>query len=203
MVDIPVNGRLSALIDFGKVLKDKRHFADNPGDYIKDVSFAIEGGRGKIGFGDSEDFDYDVSSFNLEGQLHGGLDKVKIENAAFDFDGKKAELSLSASGFKDYFFKGNLENFKVNFRAKVGAFEMDELSLLWPRYLGEKRGRGARKACTAGALPTATFRSTSAGIKSGAFRAAEACGQSGVCGREPALSGRDAGYPQRVRNRVV
>ena len=37
---------------------------------------------GKIGFGDSEDFDYDVSSFNLEGQLHGGLDKVKIENAA-------------------------------------------------------------------------------------------------------------------------
>ena len=157
MVDIPVNGRLSALIDFGKVLKDKRHFADNPGDYIKDVSFAIEGGRGKIGFGDSEDFDYDVSSFNLEGQLHGGLDKVKIENAAFDFDGKKAELSLSASGFKDYFFKGNLENFKVNFRAKVGAFEMDELSLLWPRYLGEKAWAWCKESLYGGSIANGDF----------------------------------------------
>ena len=157
-VDIPVNGKLAAVIDFGNVLKDKEHFADNLGNNIKDVSFAIEGGRGKIGFGDSEDFDYNVSSFNLEGQLHGGLDKVKIDNAAFDFDGKKAELSLSASGFKDYFFKGNLENFKVTFGAKVGAFQMDELSLLWPKYLGEKAWSWCKESLYGGAISNGDFK---------------------------------------------
>ena len=137
-VDIPINGQVTALIDFGNVLKNKDRFADTIGENIKEVDFAVEGGHGKIGFGNNEDFDYEVSSFNLNGKLHGGLDTIKIENAVFDFDDKKTELSLSASGFKDYFFKGNAEKFKLNFRAKIGEFEMDELSLLWPKYLGQK-----------------------------------------------------------------
>ena len=157
MVDIPINGKVSALIDFGNVLKDKAHFADKLGDNIKDVTFAIEGGHGKIGFGDSEDFDYDVSSFNLEGRLHGGLDKVAIDKAAFDFDGKQAQLSLSATGFEDYFFKGNLENFKIRFRAQVGAFKMDELSLLWPRYLGEEAWAWCKESLYGGAVTSGDF----------------------------------------------
>ncbi len=156
-VDIPVNGEFSALIDFGNVLKDKEHFADNLGKNIKDVSFAIEGGKGKIGFGDSEDFDYNVSSFNLDGRLHGGLDKVKIENAVFDFDGKQAKLSLSAEGFKDYFLKGNQENFKVNFTASLGEVQMDELSLLWPKYLGEKAWAWCKESLYGGAISNGVF----------------------------------------------
>ena len=157
MVDIPVNGKLSALIDFGKVLQDKEHFADNLGNNIKEVTFALEGGHGKIGFGDSEDFDYDVASFNFEGRLHGGLDKVEIDKAALDFDGKQAKLSLAASGFKDYFFKGNLENFKINFRAQVGAFEMDELSLLWPRYIGEDAWAWCKESLYGGEITSGDF----------------------------------------------
>lgn len=156
-VDIPVNGEFSALIDFGNVLKDKEHFADNLGRNIKDVSFAIEGGKGKIGFGDSSDFDYNVSSFNLDGRLHGGLDKVNIENAVFDFDGKRAELSLSAEGFKDYFLKGNKENFKLNFTAKLGDVQMDELSLLWPRYLGEKAWAWCKESLYGGSISNGVF----------------------------------------------
>ncbi len=156
-VDVPVNGQVSALIDFGNVLRDKEHFADNLGQNIKDVRFAIEGGQGKIGFGDSDDFDYNVSSFNLAGQLHGGLDIVKIENAAFDFDGKKADLSLSAEGFKDYFLRGNQENFKLNFTAKLGAVEMDELSLLWPKYLGEKAWAWCKESLYGGAISNGIF----------------------------------------------
>ncbi len=156
-VDIPVNGQFSALIDFGNVLKDKEHFAENLGHNIKDVAFAIEGGKGKIGFGDSEDFDYNVSSFNLDGRLHGGLDKVNIENAVFDFDGKQAKLSLSAEGFKDYFLKGNQENFKVNFTAKLGEVQMDELSLLWPKYLGEKAWAWCKESLYGGAISNGVF----------------------------------------------
>ena len=137
-VDIPVNGQFSAQIDFGNLLKNKNTFADAISSSINDISFAIEGGKGKIGFGDNTDFDYDVSSFNLNGHLHGGLDKVNIEKAKFDFAGKEANLSLSAHGFKDYILKGDLENFALTFSADVGAFEVNELSRLWPRYLGEK-----------------------------------------------------------------
>lgn len=157
VVDVPVDGQVSALIDFGNVLRDKEHFADNLGQNIKNVRFSIEGGQGKIGFGDSDDFDYNVSSFNLAGQLHGGLDKVKIENAAFDFDGKKADLSLSAEGFKDYFLRGNKENFKLNFTAKLGAVEMDELSFLWPKYLGEKAWSWCKESLYGGAISNGVF----------------------------------------------
>lgn len=157
VVDVPVNGQFSALIDFGNVLRDKEHFADNLGQNIKDVHFAIEGGKGKIGFGNSDDFDYNVSSFNLAGRLHGGLDKIQIENALFDFDGKKAALSLSAEGFKDYFLRGNQENFKLNFTAKLGAVEMDELSLLWPKYLGEKAWAWCKESLYGGAISNGVF----------------------------------------------
>ena len=156
-VDIPINGELSALIDFGNILKDKEHFADNLGKNIKDVSFAIEGGKGKIGFGDSEDFDYNVSSFNLDGRLHGGLDKVNIDNAVFDFDGKQAKLSLSAEGFKDYFLKSKQEDFKVNFTAKLGEVQMDELSHLWPKYLGEKAWAWCKESLYGGTISNGVF----------------------------------------------
>lgn len=157
MVDIPVNGQFKALIDFGNVLRDKEHFADNIGKNIKDVSFAIEGGKGKIGFGDSADFDYNVSSFNFEGNLHGGLDTVNIENAIFDFDGKTAKISATAEGFKDYFLKGNVENFKLKFRTQIGAFDMDELSLLWPKYLGEDAWSWCKESLYGGAVSNGDF----------------------------------------------
>ena len=156
-VDIPVNGQVSALFDFGNILKNKDQFAETIGENIKDVSFAIEGGEGKIGFGDSDDFDYEVSSFNLKGALHGGLDKVKIEKARFDLGGKEAMLDLSAEGFKEYILNGNLEDFKVNFTAKVGSFEMDELSFLWPRYLGEKAWEWCRDGLYGGMVSNGNF----------------------------------------------
>jgi len=156
-VDIPVSGELSALIDFGNVLKNKNQFAETIGNNIKDVRFSIEGGGGKIGFGDSDDFDYEVSSFNLKGQLHGGLDKVKISNAKFDLGDKQAELSLSAEGFKGYILQGDLEDFKLNFDAKIGAFAMDELSFLWPRYLGEKAWTWCRDGLYGGTITNGNF----------------------------------------------
>ena len=157
MVDIPVNGKFNVVIDFGNILKDKEHFADNIGKNIKEVGFSIEGGKGKIGFGQSKEFDYEVSSFNLDGKLYGGLDKVSVENALFDFGDKQAKLSLSAQGFKDYFLKGDLDNFKVKFIASLGAFDMDELSKLWPKYLGEKAWNWCKESLYGGEITSGKF----------------------------------------------
>lgn len=156
-IDIPVNAQFSALIDFGQMLKAKDQFADNISNNIKAISFAIEGGAGKIGFGDSADFDYEVSSFNLQGKLHGGLDKINIENAVFDFNGKEANLGLSAEGFKDYILKGELDDFKMNFKASIGGFDVDELSKLWPRYLGEKAWDWCREGLSGGTIQNGKF----------------------------------------------
>ena len=156
-VDIPVNGQLTAVVDFGNVLLHKDQFADTIGNNIKSINFAIEGGEGKIGFGDSDDFDYDVSAFNLAGNLYGGLDKINIDQAHFDFNGQQAELSLSAEGFKDYILKGDLENFKVNFTALVDGFPMNDLSLLWPKYLGEKAWAWCRKGLYGGNVSNGKF----------------------------------------------
>jgi len=156
-VDVPVNAQLTAIIDFGNVLKNKDHFADNLSSNIKTLDFAIEGGNGKIGFLDNKDFDYNVSSFNLKGNLQGGLDKINIEDAFFDFNGKKAILNLSATGFKEYFLKNNLKDFKLNFNAKLGDFNMDDLSLLWPRYLGEKAWVWCKDSLYGGSISNGNF----------------------------------------------
>ena len=156
-VDIPINGQFSAIIDFGKVLKNKTTFAETISNSIKELSFAVEGGQGKIGFSEDKNFDYNVSSFNLAGVLHGGLDKIDIKNAAFDFDGKKALLSLSAKGFKDYLLKNNLEDFTIGFNAKIGSFAMDELSTLWPKYLGEKAWDWCKEGLYGGNISNGNF----------------------------------------------
>lgn len=156
-VDIPVNGQIGAVIDFGNVLKNKDSFADNIGSNIKEINFSIEGGNGKIGFSDDKSFDYNVSSFNLNGSLHGQFDKVDIKDASFDFNGKKAILSLSATGFKEYFLKNNLKDFKLKFGAKLGAFDMNELSHLWPKYLGEKAWSWCKESLYGGSISNGDF----------------------------------------------
>ena len=156
-VDIPVNGQFSALIDFDNILKNKENFAQSVSNSIKNISFSIEGGEGKIGFGDSKDFDYDVSSFSLNGNLHGGLDKINIDKAKFDFGGKEANLSLSAKGFKDYILNDNFENFTLTFKADIGSFNVDELSLLWPRYVGEKAWVWCREGLSGGKISNGHF----------------------------------------------
>ena len=89
--------------------------------------------------------------------MHGKLDKVDIKNATIDFNGKKAKISLSATGFKDYLLHNNLENFKLNIKTQLGAFDMDELSALWPRYLGEKAWSWCNESLYGGKISNGKF----------------------------------------------
>ncbi len=156
-LDIPLNAELTALIDFGNILKNKDKFADNIGSNIKEITFYLEGGSGKIGFLNNQKFDYDISSFNLKGSLHGKLDNLDIKNASFDFNGKKAFIDLSATGFKEYFLHNNLKDFKLKLTTKLGSFDMNELSLLWPRYLGEKAWAWCKESLYGGEVTKGNF----------------------------------------------
>ena len=156
-VDIPISGQLKALINFRDILDNKEHFAEKLGSNIEEISFSIDGGDGKIGFLGNKDFDYNVSAFNLKGKLYGGLDKIDIKDTTFKFNDKQAKLSLSATGFKDYFLKGNLKDFKLKFGAKLGEFNMDELSLLWPKYVGQKAWEWCQKGLYGGKISNGDF----------------------------------------------
>ena len=63
-LDIPINAELNAIIDFGNILKNKDKFAENIGSNIKEINFHLEGGQGKIGFLNNDDFDYHFKNFN-------------------------------------------------------------------------------------------------------------------------------------------
>ena len=156
-VDIPISGNLKAQINFRDILNDKEHFAEKLGSNIEEVSFSIDGGDGKIGFLGNKDFDYKVSAFKLKGKLYGGLDKIDIKDTTFKFNDKQAMLSLSATGFKDYFLKGNLKDFKLKFGAKIGEFNMDELSLLWPKYIGQKAWKWCKDSLYGGKISNGDF----------------------------------------------
>ena len=156
-LNIPINAQFNALIDFQNIRLNQTNFADALGSNIKELNFAIEGGNGKIDFLGNKDLNYDVSSFNFKGSLNGGLDKIDINDAHFDFNGKKAILSLSATGFKDYYLQNKLENLKLTFGAKLGDFSLDELSSLWPKYLGQKAWSWCKESLYGGKIENGDF----------------------------------------------
>jgi len=136
-IEVPVDGRLSAKVNFGEILKHNDDLAKVPDTAVEEVGFEVRGGDGRVIFSDDEKFDYAIDSFVLEGNITGGLDAINISKAAFETGGQKTHLGLDISGYKKYFFEKSLEDLKIVFTADIAEFELDDLSKFWPRYLAE------------------------------------------------------------------
>lgn len=104
-VNLPVSGKVDALIDFEDVLRNKDDIVKSLDTAVENIDFQFEGGQGNIMFSDNEDFRYNVSSFLLEGNVDGGVDKVNIKDADFDLGGQKMKLGLQITGMKSSFSK--------------------------------------------------------------------------------------------------
>lgn len=72
-VNLPVSGKVDALIDFEDVLRNKDDIVKSLDTAVENIDFQFEGGQGNIMFSDNEDFRYNVSSFLLEGNIDGGV----------------------------------------------------------------------------------------------------------------------------------
>ncbi len=134
-INLPLNGRVNALIDFAEVLKHKNDLTAGLEKAVEKVAFEFEGGAGNIVFAPEDDFQYAVSSFLLSGEMKGGLDQVDIKKATFDLGGQKTLLSFSASGFKDLLLKNSYENLKLRLRAEIPSLNFDDLYKYWPKYI--------------------------------------------------------------------
>ena len=136
-VNLPTSGRIATLINFDKLIENRNNLTKAVDTALEKVKFQFEGGQGYILF-DSEDENskYDISSFMLEGQIDGGLDKVSIQNADFYLGKQKVTLGFNASGLEDYLFKNSKEKLQLALTADIKKLKFDDLYTYWPRYIG-------------------------------------------------------------------
>lgn len=156
-INLPVSGKVDALVDFAEVLKHKDNLMESLDTAIEKVKFTFEGGSGNIMFSNQEDQKYNIAAFLLEGDLTGGLDKLKIENAAFDLGSQKAKFSFYVTGMKDYLLKSSLEKLNLKLKAEVSALRFEELYNYWPRFVGTIAWDWCKDSITSGDISDGKF----------------------------------------------
>lgn len=157
-VNLPVSGKVDALIDFEDVLRNKDDIVKSLDTAVENIDFQFEGGQGNIMFSDNEDFRYNVSSFLLEGNVDGGVDKVNIKDADFDLGGQKMKLGLQITGMKKFFFENSLRDLKISASADVEKLAFDDLNKYWPRYIAEDAWLWVKDSIYGGEIRDASFR---------------------------------------------
>lgn len=157
-INLPISGKIETMIDFGEVLKNKDDILAGLDTAVEKINFQFEGGQGNIMFTDNESFKYDISSFLLEGNVNGGVDRVEIKDATFDLDGQKTKLGLNVSGTKKFFFENSLEALKISTSASVGVLKFDDLNRYWPRYIAEDAWLWVEDSIYGGEIKDAFFK---------------------------------------------
>ncbi len=156
-INLPVNGRITTLIDFNEVIKNKTDIMKSVDTAFEKIDFQFEGGRGKIVFDDNEAYNYNISAFLLEGAINGGLNNLKIKNADFDLGSQKAKLNLEVSGFKHYLLEDSLEKLNIQLSAAVDEMNFDDLYKYWPRYLSDDAWSWCKDSIHGGQIKKAKF----------------------------------------------
>lgn len=156
-INLPVSGNIETVIDFEEVMKHRDNIVASLDTAVKKINFKFEGGQGDIMFNADESMRYDVSSFLLGGEIVGGIDKVKIENAAFDLGGQKMLLSLYASGVKNYLLENSLKNIELSIVADINDLKFDDLGKYWPRYIAENAWNWCKTSLFVGSAQNAHF----------------------------------------------
>ena len=136
-IDVPVNAKLKADINFGELLKHKQDLVQSLDTVLEKITFDIQGQKGNISFDKNKEFDYAVDAFALEGAINGGLNSVEIKNADLNLGEQKIKLGLKVLGYKNYFFEQSLKDLKIVLTADVAKLALNDLSLFWPKYMSE------------------------------------------------------------------
>ena len=156
-IDLPVNGTISAQIDFSEILKNKNDVYKSIDTAFDNIQLSLEGGSGNVRFSDNEEYNYAISSFMLNGKLGADLDKLSIADADFDLGAQKAKLSFDISGLKKFFFEDSPEDIKIKFKAHIDKLDFDELYKYWPRYVAEKAWLWCKESIYGGDAANADF----------------------------------------------
>lgn len=157
-IDIPLNGKIEALVNLDEVVKNKNNLLKSVDTSIEKIQFALEGGNGVINLTDDAAQDYKISSVVLKGEISGGLDKISIKDAVVELDGQKAQLGLEATGLKDYFLNSSQKNLQLSVTAGVKEMETDRLYAYWPQFIANNAWEWCRSSLSSGKIKDAEFR---------------------------------------------
>ena len=157
-VNLPINGKIATLININELFKHQNNLTEAIDTALEKVKFQFEGGQGYILFDtQDEDSQYDISSFMLEGQIDGGLDKASIENADFYLGKQKVTLGFKVSGLEDYLLKNSKENLKIALTADLKQLKLDDLYTYWPQYIGTEAWKWCKDSIFGGDAKDAHF----------------------------------------------
>lgn len=157
-INMPVSGVVSVEIDFDEISANKEKISQSLDNAIKNFDFKFEGGGGTIAFSDDENFNYDVSSFILEGEIASKLDAVNIDDAKFNLGDKNIVLNLDITGLKKLILNGAIDDLEIVLEAKINELEFAELSDYWPRYIAEDAWEWCKESLYAGSVQDGEFK---------------------------------------------
>ncbi len=156
-INLPVNGRISTLINFNEVIKHKNNIMTSVDTAFEKIAFQFEGGQGNIIFNENSEYNYDVSAFLLEGDINGGLNNIRINNASFDLGEQKAKIDVELNGFKQYLLAGSLKDLKVKVSTSIKEMKFDDLYKYWPKYISEDAWSWCEDSLYGGKIADAKF----------------------------------------------
>ena len=156
-INLPISGRISTLINFNEVIKHKNDIMTSVDTAFEKIAFQFEGGQGNIIFNDNKDYNYKVSAFLLEGDINGGLNNIRINNASFDLGKQKANINVSITGFKQYLLENSLKNLTIKLSTAIKEIKFDDLYHYWPRYISEDAWSWCEDSLYGGKITNAKF----------------------------------------------
>ncbi len=156
-INLPVNGRISTLINFNEVLKHQDDIMTSVDTAFEKIAFQFEGGQGNVIFNNNPDYNYNVSAFLLEGDIIGGLNNIHINNASFDLGEQKAKINVAVSGFKQYLLEDSLKNLQVKLTTSIKEMKFDDLYQYWPKYISEDAWSWCEDSLYGGKITNAQF----------------------------------------------
>ena len=136
-INLPVNGRISTLVNFNEVIKHKDDIMTSVDSAFEKIAFQFEGGQGNIKFNENKAYNYDVSAFFFFFDIAGGLNNIKIRNASFDLGDQKAKIDVDVTGFKQYLLENSLQNLSITLSTGIKEMKFDDLYTYWPKYISE------------------------------------------------------------------
>ena len=156
-VDVPVEGKLKAEINFSEVLKYADNLSQGIDSAVEKIEFNIKGSEGKIQFNHDEHFDYNIDAFVFDGQINGGIDSIELPKAELTMGNQKVELEINVSGYKKYFLEKSPQDLKINLKSKTNSLLMDDLARFWPNYFAEPAWEWCKENLYSGKYQNADF----------------------------------------------
>lgn len=157
-INLPVDGEVAVLINFDEFLRNRQDLIEAVDTALEKITFRIEGGSGYILFdGGDAGSKYDISSFSLNGEISGGLDRMTIDDAGFYLGRQKVLLGVDVSGLEEYLLEDSKKNLQLALTAEIEKLPFDDLYTYWPRYIAPEAWDWCKDSIFGGEAQNARF----------------------------------------------